>query len=194
MNSLPIAALGAVALFVVGCATSQSNQHAASPQVKPSLILSPPTVPSGASTVLDEVVAAPVVTSYTVGRTIDPADPSVLHEAHVVYRRETDAAWRLQVRSSRDVSVAPAGKGASLPGPDPVRLQEVDTVLAELRRASEENRQAIALLFQALENLTRVKAGSPTAAPGAPSSPAVSPSQTSSPTQPSPPGARMEKE
>ena len=36
------------------------------------------------------------IKAYSVGRHIDPADPSVMHEGSIVYRIERDSAWNLQ--------------------------------------------------------------------------------------------------
>lgn len=35
----------------------------------------------------------PRITQYHIGRYIDPQDPRLMHEAHVVYRIEEDASW-----------------------------------------------------------------------------------------------------
>lgn len=159
MPSKCILALAAVAVLAAACVAPDKTPHTDLPKVKPSLILKPPSVPpEGAATTLDAVLEAPSVVAYTVGRTIDPSDPGLMHEAHIVYRREADAAWRLQAGGQPQTALSPAGQGKAAPASEPVRLQEIDGVLGELRRASEENRRAIALLFQAVENLARVRA------------------------------------
>jgi hypothetical protein len=54
------------------------------------------------------VLVAPEIKAYTVARYVDPADPDLLHEAHVVYRRESSGGWRLDAPTSAAVPAAPA--------------------------------------------------------------------------------------
>ena len=172
--TLPAAAV----LCLAGCATPAPTRDAVGPRVNPALVLAAPIVPAGSVTTLDGVIDPPAVSAYTVGRTVDPADPHLLHEAHVVYRREAGAAWRLAPPSTPAPSLAP-GSAASAPaaGRDPVQAAELDGVLSELRRTAEENRQAIALLFQAVEALGHTRAPAPTQAP----TPAVAPPERAAP-------------
>lgn len=45
------------------------------------------------------------VKAYAVNRYIDPANPKILHERHVIYRVEEDPHWRLSTDESRQILI-----------------------------------------------------------------------------------------
>jgi len=45
--------------------------------------------------------------AYPVGRYVDPQDPNILHEAHLVYRKETGASWNLSPHAPTVVPLGP---------------------------------------------------------------------------------------
>ncbi|MDZ4815028.1 MAG: hypothetical protein SGI71_02030 [Verrucomicrobiota bacterium] len=45
------------------------------------------------------------VKAYAVNRYIDPANPSLLHERHVVYRVEEESRWRLKTSTDRQIII-----------------------------------------------------------------------------------------
>ena len=49
-----------------------------------------------------------IVKAYPVGRYIDPNDPSVMHESHVIYRDESTAKWNLHPNAPVRVPLGPA--------------------------------------------------------------------------------------
>ena len=55
-----------------------------------------PRAPWSAEVLAGGVMAAPRVRAYRVGRSVDPDDPRLMHEAHLVYRIEEDATWQLE--------------------------------------------------------------------------------------------------
>jgi hypothetical protein len=57
---------------------------------------------------LESVRYGDVVKSYPVGRYIDPNDPSVMHESHVIYRDESTAKWNLHPNAPVRVPLGPA--------------------------------------------------------------------------------------
>lgn len=64
--------------------------------------------------------------AYPIGRTIDPNDPSVMHEAHIVYRKETDATWNLDPNAPTVVALGPTlavADPANTPNPLPAELE-----------------------------------------------------------------------
>lgn len=62
----------------------------------------PPTIPicNEANVRLPERVKA-----YAVNRYIDPANPRIMHERHVLYRIEEDPAWRLATDESKQILI-----------------------------------------------------------------------------------------
>lgn len=92
------------------------------------------------------------VKAYSIGRYVDPADPSVMHEAHVVYRRESDSGWRLDGDAGRQILVGPS---VSAKGSDRIVPQETDAVLTELRRSAASDREAVRMLAEMVERLAR---------------------------------------
>ncbi len=109
----------------------------------------PPLHPNSITT-----VAQPAdVKVYAVGRRIDPRDPAVLHEAHVVYRQETTPRWRLQAPADQRILIGPQltdGRQDT----QPLLTKELTTFLHDQRRAAQANEAAIAALFNAVKQLT----------------------------------------
>lgn len=122
------AALVSIILLHQGCAGPAPGVGGRGPGVHPGIIvltgeqarnagypLAPGRQPAGsptpgASTSQGEGTAPlrpPVVRAYQVGRTRDPADPRLLHEAHTVYRIEEDGDWELDPKAA-----VQAGEGA----------------------------------------------------------------------------------
>ena len=104
----PLLACLIVMLFA-GCETVQKTAAVASPPATPP----PPTAAPVAGTDLDQanvekVRASETLKSYPVGRYVDPKDPDVMHEAHVVYRdfryRTLKFAEAFEGRIASDVS------------------------------------------------------------------------------------------
>lgn len=101
-----------------------------------------------------EVLQAPKLRAYRVGRYQDPADPSVLHESHVVYRKETDARWVLDGTARDTITLGPE-TSARLPGGTAFKKKELDVVLLDLARENQENRKALELLCKTVEALAK---------------------------------------
>ncbi len=181
MNLLPSLFVAAFILTLAGCAEAPaSSQH--EPYVKPGLVVltadqaaarginvhapAPQADPAGRSerTALeaggfdplasDAVIATPDVKVYTLSREVDPADPTLLHEEHVVYRRETTPRWKLDAPAAQKLLIGPRvtdGRQELRPVLD----KELTSFLADQRRATEANQKAVAALFQAVDSLTR---------------------------------------
>ncbi len=67
--------------------------------------------------------APEVVKTYTIGAYVDPADPTLRHEAHTVQRIEAAAYWDLRPAmdvTARPVTLAGAPKDPEMPAPSPV--------------------------------------------------------------------------
>ena len=85
-------------LLLAGC------QH-----VPPTVFVREVPVEAASTSYLDVIRFPAAYKSYTVGRRPDPANPGFMHEAHILYVRETPDRWNLQP------APAPAGPPASVP-------------------------------------------------------------------------------
>ena len=163
----------AAAGLLAGCATSNPSARSGGPYVKPGLIMVTPdqaakyglagrpveaTPPAGVPPLdTSAVLAAPGVRVYTFGRIQDAADPNLLHETHVAYRRETAPRWQMQAPADRQILVGPRITD-SRQDLAPIKDREVEAYLAEQHTRQQEDRQAIELLFKGLDILTRQQA------------------------------------
>jgi len=138
--------LGVAVALCAGCANLKNKPTAAAP---------PPATPVApvSGTDLDETNAEKVRVSeslkaYPVGRYVDPHDPDLMHEAHVVYRREAGASWNLNPNAPTVVSLGPVlavADPAKTPAPLPAELEQ---------RMAEQN-QLVASLIEQNEALTK---------------------------------------
>ncbi len=136
-----------------GCAsvekTDTPKAAAASPAVK---TVTPATAPV-AGTQMDQKNAENVryndsLKAYPINRYVDPNDPNVMHEGHVVYRREASAAWNLNPNAPTVVPLGPAlavADAAKQPNPLP----------AELEQKMAEQNQLMASLIEQNESLSK---------------------------------------
>lgn len=172
MNPSAIALVTSLALGLSGCAATLTGP-AAEPCVKPGLILltadeaqrcgvhirdarrpEATMLPSRGPRDATAVIRPDAIKAYPLARSVDPFDPELMHEAHVVYRRETSPRWRLDVPASQQIMVGPRvtdGREEIQPLLD----KELMSFLADERRARAENQKAITALFQAVDALSR---------------------------------------
>ncbi len=104
------------------------------------------------------VLRSPGIKAYTISRYVDPTDPNLMHEAHVVYRRESSQSWRLDVPPTDQILVGPRLTD-SAPAGDPYKSKELDALLLELRRSSRDHREAIEYILKAMEKISKEQAG-----------------------------------
>jgi hypothetical protein len=130
-----------------GCETFQTKTTAtASPPP-------PPVAPAPVSgTDLDQgnvekVRMGETLKSYPTGRYVDPSDPNVMHEAHVVYRKEAGAAWNLNPNAPTVVPLGP-----TLAVADPAK--QPNPLPAELEQKIAEQNQLMASLIEQNEALS----------------------------------------
>jgi hypothetical protein len=163
----------AAAGLLAGCATSNPSARLGGPYVKPGLIMVTPdqaarygpaerpvdAAPPVGVPPLDTsaVLAAPGVRVYTFGRIQDAADPDLLHETHVAYRRETAPRWQMQAPADQQILVGPRITD-SRQDFAPIKDREVEAYLAGQHARQQEDRQAIELLFKGLDTLTKQQA------------------------------------
>jgi hypothetical protein len=199
MNIPTLLAFGSSLIVLAGCA-SPSSIGRRDPYVKPGLILltadqaerrgielSAPSnqeaAPPGSLQALDarSVTAPANVKVYMLNRAVDPGDSNLMHEEHVVYRRETSPQWRLNASAEQKILVGPKitdGRQELTPLLD----KELTTYLSDQRRATEANQQAIAALLKAVDALSRQQRATvehglqkSSAPDGAPSHPVIGP-------------------
>jgi hypothetical protein len=140
--------LAAVMLLGTGCASLSKKPEATPPTPVP---IAP--VASVSGTDLDQANTEKVRVSeslkaYPVGRYVDPQDTDLMHEAHVVYRREAGASWNLNPNAPTVVPLGPVlavADPARTPGPLP----------AELEQKMAEQNQLVASLIEQNEALTK---------------------------------------
>ena len=158
--------LGLSALLL-GCRTQNQSQPPASAVRPATVLLTPDQAAEKGLSVASEDAANRIayagwatsvlvpadVKAYSIGRYVDPADPSVMHEAHVVYRRESDSGWRLEADAGRQILVGPSVSTPSTG--DRLVPQETEAVLTELRRSAASNREAVRMLAEMVERLAR---------------------------------------
>jgi hypothetical protein len=97
---------------------------------------------------LEKVRTSEAMKAYPVGRYIDPKDPNVMHEAHVVYRREAGGHWNLNPNAPTVVPLGPVFAVA-----DPARVPS--PLPAELEQKIAEQNQLVAALIEQNEALTK---------------------------------------
>jgi hypothetical protein len=168
---MKILTLGIAAALLAGCNTSPNVAEHREVYVKPAMILltadqaaarglnvtsgttaEPPLPADLQPTDTRAVIAPPSIKVYTVNRSSDPADRDLLHEQHVVYRRETTPTWRMQPPTDQKILVGPRVTDGR-EDLQPVLSKELVSYLTEQRQATEANQKAIAALFQAIERL-----------------------------------------
>ena len=95
----------------------------------------------------EKVRVGETLKSYPVGRYVDPQDSNVMHEAHVVYRKEAGSSWNLNPNAPTVIPLGPVlavADPAKTPSPLP----------AELERKMAEQNQLVASLIEQNEALS----------------------------------------
>jgi len=90
---------------------------------------------------VEKVRVSETLKSYPVGRYVDPADSTVMHEAHVVYRKEAGSSWNLNPNAPTVVPLGPV-----LAVADPARTP--NPLPAELEKKMAEQNQLVASLIE----------------------------------------------
>ncbi|MEO6874907.1 MAG: bZIP transcription factor [Opitutaceae bacterium] len=136
--------LGLAALFCAGCETAKPT--ALAPTAPPAPVVAPVSGTDLDQGNTEKVRVGETLKSYPVGRYVDPQDSNVMHESHVVYRKEAGADWNLNPNAPTVVSLGPVlalADPARTPGPLP----------AELEKKMAEQNQLVASLIEQNEAL-----------------------------------------
>ena len=146
--------IAAVTALVGGCASVEKPTTSSTPApVIASKTVTPPPAAPVAGTQLDQKNTENVrygdsLKAYPINRYVDPNDPNVMHEGHVVYRREASGAWNLNPNAPTVVPLGPAlavADAAKQPNPLP----------AELEQKMAEQNQLMASLIEQNESLSK---------------------------------------
>lgn len=170
-NNTPI--LCAALALCGGCETMPKRTAVASAPPLPSA--APVVVPvSGTDldqTNVEKVRVGETLKSYPVGRYLDPTDSNVMHEAHVVYRKEAGASWNLNPNAPTVVPLGPVlavADPAKTPGPLPAELEqrmaEQNQLVASLIEQNEALTKKLAQLGQQIADLRQTQAPAATEA------------------------------
>jgi len=122
--------LCAVMALCAGCETMQRKTAAASaplPVPPPAPAVAPVSGTDIDQTNVEKVRVGETLKSYPVGRYVDPTDTNVMHEAHVVYRKEAGSSWNLNPNAPTVVPLGPVlavAEPARTPTPLPAELEQ----------------------------------------------------------------------
>ena len=131
-----------VLMLGAGCATHK----------KPSVAEAPPPVPVSGTDLdqgnTEKVRMGETLKAYPIGRYVDPRDPNVMHESHVVYRKEAGASWNLAPNAPTVVPLGPVlavSDGATQPNPLPAEWEQKVAEQNQLMAALIEQNEALAV-------------------------------------------------
>ena len=136
--------------LIVACVILLLGAGCMSAKKKPSVAAAPLVAPV-AGTELDQhnvekVRTGETLKAYPIGRFVDPNDPNVMHESHVVYRKETGTSWNLAPNAPTAVPLGPV-----LAVSDP--SLQANPLPAELEQKVGEQNQLMATLIEQNEAL-----------------------------------------
>jgi hypothetical protein len=141
--------IGASLALCSGCATAERKVTAATPPLPPAKPVIEATTAAPVEPIAAEKVRhAEALKAYPINRYVDPNDPNVMHEGHVIYRREVGPGWNLAPTTPTVVSLGPVmavADGVKQPNPLPAELEQ---------RMAEQN-QLMASLIEQNESLAK---------------------------------------
>ena len=110
----------------------------------------PATVPGTALSLpdADDVRNPEALKAYPTGRYEDPEDPSVMHEAHVLYRAEQPASWNFNPTEDTPI---PLGPTVAVNNP----AKEAAAMTGELEQKIQQQNQLLQSTFEQNEQLTK---------------------------------------
>lgn len=112
---------------------------------------------------IEKVRISETLKAYPMGRVVDPTDPNVMHESHVVYRREADASWNLEPNAPTVVPLGPVlavADPARQPSPLPAELEHKIAEQNQLMSSLIEQNEALATELTKLnKEIGEIRAG-----------------------------------
>ncbi|OAM90020.1 hypothetical protein OH491_19110 [Termitidicoccus mucosus] len=110
---------------------------------------------------LEKIRLGEVLKAYPVNRYVDPKDPNVLHEAHLVYRKEASADWNLSPHAPTVVPLGPVlavSDPAEKPAPTNADIEQRMNAQTRLMAAlTEQNETLIAEVARLNRELVRLR-------------------------------------
>ncbi|MBI2512152.1 MAG: hypothetical protein HYV96_09235 [Opitutae bacterium] len=145
-----------------GCETIQPKTVAKAPPPPAPVAPVPVSGTDLDQTNVEKVRMSETLKSYPTGRYVDPGDPNVMHEAHVVYRKEAGAAWNLNPNAPTVVPLGPTlavADPAKQPNPLPAELEQKIAQQNQLMASLIEQNEALsAQLAKLTKDMTDMRA------------------------------------
>jgi hypothetical protein len=160
MNCIRIVLLAALVASSAGCATLVKKPLPAASAPPPAPAVAPVSGTDLDQTNTEKVRVGESLKAYPVGRYVDPRDSDLMHEAHVVYRREAGSSWNLNPNAPTVVPLGPVlavADPARTPGPLPAELEakmaEQNQLVASLIEQNDALAKELAKLGKELADL-----------------------------------------
>ena len=156
-------AITAIAALLGGCCTSlRHKQPPPDPdQPPPSTLAAPVSGTELDQTNTQKVRLGETLKAYPVNRYVDPNDPNILHEAHIIYRKETGASWNLTPHAPTVVPLGPTlavADPAEKPAPTNADIEQRMTAQTRLMSAlTEQNETLVAELARLQRELAAMR-------------------------------------
>lgn len=119
--------VSAALVICAGCSTVTKPVAANSAPPEPVKVPAPVAGTQIEQGTTEQVRHGEALKAYPINRYVDPNNPDVMHEGHVVYRREASAGWNLNPNAPTVVPLGPAlavAEGARQPNPLPAELEQ----------------------------------------------------------------------
>ncbi len=114
---------------------------------------------------LEKVRLGETLKAYPINRYVDPKDPNLLHEAHLVYRKEASAGWNLSPHAPTVVPLGPVlavSDPAEKPAPTNADIEQRMNAQTRLMAAlTEQNETLVAELARLNRELARLREAQP---------------------------------
>jgi len=167
LTALAIAAATAAALLGgSGCCSTGRHEKQQPPPAGAATVAVPVSGTELDLSNMTKVRLGETLKAYPVNRYVDPNDPNMLHEAHLVYRKETGASWNLSPHAPTVVPLGPTlAVSAPADNPAPTSADIEQRVQSQIRLMSaltEQNETLVAEIARLQRELSNTRA-----APGA---------------------------
>ena len=154
-----IPALAVATVLLGGC--SMFRKKAPPPAPTPSTVAVPVSGTELDLANIEKIRLGETLKAYPVNRYVDPRDSNLLHEAHLVYRKETGAAWNLSPHAPTVVPLGPVisvSDPAEKPVPSNADIEQRMNAQTRLMGAlTEQNETLIAEVARLNRELARLR-------------------------------------
>lgn len=161
-NLLNLCLLIFISTVLTGCKTLLEREPCCEP-VTPCAVIESRSL-SGTDLDLDnmeKVIISPKIKAYPIGRYIDPNDPNLMHEGHIVYRQEAPSSWN---RNPNAPTAVPLGPTIAVSHPERQQTQlsvEYETKIMQqnllMKSLIEQNEVLLSLTQQLKEEIQQLK-------------------------------------